>query len=275
MFTELPLTVGPLLQPDLVPRGTRVDVFHRIFVVFLGLGTLVGAVVVGYTLYNAYRYRDRGEPSGSENRPTLGELPKGSEVKGGRKLFTSFALSTVIVVSLIAWTYGTLLFVEEGPPGEDLEVDVEGYQFGWRFTYTNGHTTDGTLRVPADRPIRLRVTSADVFHNFGIPELRVKTDAIPNQTTTTWFEADEVGTYTARCYELCGAGHSYMQADVVVLSPSEYQSWYAGTEEQTGEGAVVESDSAMRRERRSRSDNGTAQTPAPEPAQTAGEGGAA
>ncbi|ELZ93728.1 cytochrome c oxidase subunit II [Haloferax volcanii] len=230
MVTELVLTAAFPLQSGLVPRGTRAFVFESIFEVFLLLGTLVGVVVVGYMLYNAYKYR-----SGSGNghiddgdRLVLGELPSGSG--GGRKLFTSFFMSMVIVVSLVSWTYLTLLYVEEGPADdESLDVAVEGYQFGWRFTYPNGHTTDGVLRVPADRPVRLTITTADVFHNFGVTELRVKSDAIPGQETETWFTADEPGTYTAQCYELCGAGHSYMSAEVVVMPPDEYEAWYANT----------------------------------------------
>jgi cytochrome c oxidase subunit 2 len=222
---------GLLAQSGLIPRGTRVFVFDRIFTVFLLLGTLVGVVVIAYMLYNAYKYRDSGEED-DVDRPMLGELPAGGGK--GKKLFTSFALSAVIVISLVAWTYGTLLFVEEGPSeAEALEIDVEGYQFGWRFTYPNGHVEDsqanGALRVPADRGIRLRVTSADVFHNFGIPAQKVKSDAIPGQTSETWFEADETGTYTANCYELCGAGHSYMTAQVIVMEPDEYREWYQNT----------------------------------------------
>ena len=216
-----------LAQSGLIPRGTRVFVFDRIFTVFLLLGTLVGIVVIAYMLYNAYKYRDTGEEDDLD-RPVLGELPEGGGK--GKKLFTSFALSAVIVISLVAWTYGTLLYVEEGPAAADsVEVEVEGYQFGWRFTYPNGHTTDGVLRVPADQGVRLRITSADVFHNFGIPELKVKSDAIPGQTSETWFIAEETGTYTANCYELCGAGHSYMTADVVVMEPDEYRAWYDDT----------------------------------------------
>ena len=223
---------GLLAQSGLVPRGTRVFVFERIFAVFLVLGTLVGVVVIGYMLYNAYKYRDDGQEPTDADRPALGELPTGGGK--GKKLFTSFALSAVVVISLVAWTYGTLLYVEEGPSqAESLEIDVEGYQFGWRFTYPNGHvedsTADGKLRVPADQAVRLRVTSTDVFHNFGIPDQKVKTDAIPGQTSETWFEAEETGTYMANCYELCGAGHSYMTAEVVVMEPDEYRQWYQNT----------------------------------------------
>lgn len=234
---------GRLLQSGIVPKGTRVYVFERIYWVFIALATLVGIVVIAYMLYNAYKYRDGSEAAGKGDvaRPTLGELPEGSG--GGRKLFMSFALSAIIVVSLIAWTYGTLRFTENPEQEQALEaakdplvVDVVGYQFGWRFEYPNGKVVDSgagdAFVVPADRMVRLNVTSRDVMHNFGIPGLRAKTDAIPGQTTSTWFIAEEPGaTHTARCYELCGAGHSAMQADVEVMAQDEFQDWLEGSDE--------------------------------------------
>lgn len=226
---EARLTIGHLLpaQSGVVPRGTRVDVFQQIFTVFLILGTLVGVVVIGYMVYNALKNLDDGSEHGDALR--VGELPTGGG--GGRKLFVSFGLSAIIVVSLIAWTYGTLLYVEQDPPAEradGVEIEVVGFRFGWTFVYPNGHETN-TLRVPQGETVRLTVTSRDVFHTFGIPDLRVKTDAIPGQRTETWFEAEERGTYEVRCFELCGAGHSYMTADVRVMRPDEYDAWYANT----------------------------------------------
>ena len=231
---ELPVRLVSLAGPvggGLIPRGTRVEVFREIYWVFLVLGTIVGIVVITYMLYNAYAYRaGRDEDDAAFDAPTLGEIPTGGG--GGKKLFLSFGISAVIVVSLIAWTYGTLLYVEQDSPvdsGDYIEVEVVGYQFGWQFVYPNGHTTDGILRVPADTAVKLNVTSRDVFHTFGAPELRVKTDAIPGQRTDTWFIANETGTYTAQCYELCGAGHSLMNAEIVAMERSAYEEWYDNT----------------------------------------------
>lgn len=220
-----------LLQAGgIVPRGTRVEVFSQIFTVFLWLGTLVGIVVISYMLYKAYKYRAGGAGEKAEvERPSLGELPTGGG--GGKKLFLSFGLSTIIVVSLIVWTYGTLLYVETSAAtetAESLEVEVVGYQFGWQYTYPNG-ATSGTLRVPKGERIQLKVTSRDVFHNYGIPSQRVKADAIPGKVTDTWFEPTETGTYKAQCYELCGVGHSYMESQVIVMEPEAFQQWYANT----------------------------------------------
>ena len=213
----------------IVPTGSRAFVFERIFQVFLLLGTLVGVVVVAYLLFNAYRYR-AGRADDVSNPRTVGELPTGSG--GGGKLFLSFGVSAIIVVSLVGWTYVTLLYVEQDAPtaqADALEVEVVGYRFGWEFVYPNGHTTTGTLRVPEDRTVKLVATSRDVFHTFGIPSHNVKTDAIPGRETETWFAPDDPGRYTARCYELCGAGHSAMQATVVVMEQSAYDAWYENT----------------------------------------------
>lgn len=219
---------------------TPLDVFNQVFLVFVVLGTMVGVVVIAYTLSKAYRYRDDGDrddedDAGSKKvvRPTLGEIPTGSG--GGGKLFLSFGISAVIVLSLIVWTYSALLFVEDTPAEvdeESMEIDVVGKQFNWEYTYPNGHTEPGTLRIPKGEPITLNVTSADVWHAFGIKEFKVKADAIPGQTTSAWFVAEETGTYEAVCYELCGAGHSGMRGKVIVMEPEEFEEWYANT---TGE----------------------------------------
>jgi len=117
---------------------------------------------------------------------------------------------------------------ETGPP--ELNIHITGYQFGWEFRYPNGHTELNTLRVPNSTLVRLSVTSRDVWHNFGVPAFRVKSDAIPGETTKTWFIADNTGEYTANCYELCGVGHSQMTATVVVMEPEAYDSWYNNTD---------------------------------------------
>ncbi len=211
---------------------TTVEAFSNIFIIFLVLGVLVGIVVIGYTFYNILKNRE----SNSKNKidePVLGKLPSKSD--GGRKLFYSFGISAIIVVTLVAWAYGTLIYFEQGPSSEqiqesqygDFTVNVTGFQWGWRFEYPNGYSTTGELRIPKNELVDLRVTSSDVFHNFGIPEWRVKTDAIPGEISEAWFTPTQTGTYTARCYEMCGAGHSYMTADIIVMERNKFQNWYS------------------------------------------------
>jgi cytochrome c oxidase subunit 2 len=225
----------------------RVDVFDDIFLIFLVLGTIVGVIVIAYTLYNAYKYRtDASDAEGKYDvvetddddvmRPKTGEVPTGA--KGGKKVFLSFSISVVIVLGLIIYSYTLLLYVENPGQFDDedtMDVNVEGFQFGWAYEYSNGFSTNDQLIVPADKAVVLNVTSRDVMHNYRINDLRAATDAIPGEYTQTWFEADEPGHYEAICFELCGGGHSNMREGVIVVpaeefeyseDPDEFKEWY-------------------------------------------------
>lgn len=205
---------------------TQESVFEEIFLVFLVLGVIVGVVVIGYMLYNGWKYRASvaDEP---ENPPTLGELPVGEG--GGKKLAVSFLLSAIIVLSLIVWSYSAVIYVDAGPADEEnMEIDIEGDQFSWTFTYENGQELQNTLVIPEDQLVRFEVTAADgdVWHTFGVTDLRIKADAIPGQVATEWVIADEPGVHLAECFELCGAGHSFMTAEVIVLPQDQFDEWY-------------------------------------------------
>ena len=230
-----------------VPEDWRAQsaVFSELFFVFMVVGTVVGVVVVSYTLYNAYKNRDTGETPEGFDAPVLGELPTGQEGGKSSKLFLSFGLSAVVVVSLVVYSYGLLLYVEEGPSSEveggedveEMEIEVVGLQFYWQFHYPNGVQANDQLRVPEGHMIRLSVTSGDVWHNFGAPGLRIKSDAIPGEYSHTWFIANETGTHDVKCYELCGAGHSQMNGEIIVMEEEEFNDWY----ESAGENVTEES----------------------------------
>jgi cytochrome c oxidase subunit 2 len=230
----------------------QAEVFSEIFGVFVAIGTVVGVVVIAYTLYHAYKYRDTGEQEAESedgfDAPQLGELPTGQQSGKSKKLFMSFGLSAIIVISVVVYSYTLLLYVEEGPSndeidtngGDALTVEVTGIQFAWLFEYPNGQESSATMRVPADATIRLQVTSDDVWHAFGVTELRVKADAIPGETSKTWFTTGEPGTYRIECFELCGTAHSQMVGEIQVMERDAFNEWYEGTYEGASSQATQE-----------------------------------
>lgn len=229
--SSIELSLSPLAHVGGQEWQTQANVFDELFTLFLVLGTLVGVVVIAYMLHKAYKYREGRDTDDAEiERPSLGELPVGAD-KGGKKVFVSFTISAVIVVSLVAFAYTSLLYVEAGPTeelGEEdvVEIDVTAYQFGWTFEYPNGETTANTLRVPEGKAIDLTVTSRDVWHTFSVRDLRVKADAMPGQTAEEWFIANETGNHTSVCEELCGSSHSAMNGEVIVMEEEEFLDWY-------------------------------------------------
>ena len=48
-------------------------------------------------------------------------------------------------------------------------------------------TTLNQLYLPVNKPVIVHLSSKDVIHSFGLPELRVKQDAIPGLTIPIWF----------------------------------------------------------------------------------------
>jgi len=104
---------------------------------------------------------------------------------------------------------------------------VASSSFYWQYEYPNGVIAIDTMRAPAGVPVRLEVTApdADVVHSWWIPALGGKIDAIPGTVNETWFQAENPGTYTGQCAELCGLEHANMLASVEVLQEAEFTAW--------------------------------------------------
>jgi cytochrome c oxidase subunit 2 len=98
-------------------------------------------------------------------------------------------------------------------------------------------TTLNQLYLPANRPVIIKLRSKDVIHSFGVPEFRVKQDAIPGLTIPVWFipnvTTEEMRArkgnpnfqYEIACAQLCGLGHYRMRGFVTVLAPEAFQKW--------------------------------------------------
>ena len=98
-------------------------------------------------------------------------------------------------------------------------------------------TTVNQLYLPVNKPIVVTLKSKDVIHSFGVPEFRVKQDAIPGLTIPIWFVANVTTAemrsrtgkpefqYEIACAQLCGLGHAKMRGFVTVLPADEFQKW--------------------------------------------------
>ncbi len=93
--------------------------------------------------------------------------------------------------------------------GKDF-ADPAGWDDDWQGALAR------TPTVIADRPVEVRLGSRDVIHDFFLPAMRIKMDAVPGQAGTLRFVPTEPGTYTLLCAEFCGWGHTQMVRDFVV-----------------------------------------------------------
>jgi cytochrome c oxidase subunit 2 len=133
----------------------------------------------------------------------------------------------VIVMTIFVWG-ASVYFAMARPPEETLNIYVVGKQWMWKFQHLDGQREINELHVPVGRPVKLIMTSEDVIHDVFVPAFRVKADVIPGRYTNIWFNPTKPGRYHLFCAEYCGTRHSGMVGEVVVMDPTEYQTWLGG-----------------------------------------------
>jgi cytochrome c oxidase subunit II len=112
--------------------------------------------------------------------------------------------------------------------GPILRIRVNGQQYLWRYDYPGNPGelySYEEMVVPTNTTVVLELEASDVIHSWWIPKFGPKADAVPGHVNETWFKVPNEGTYRGQCAELCGSGHADMRAQVVAVSPDEYEQW--------------------------------------------------
>jgi cytochrome c oxidase subunit II len=177
--------------------------------------TMIASLVTGILAFGfLFKYRERRK---NQSTPLVMPSVKFEIVVIGVPLFF-FLLWFVQGYKDYVW-YTT-------PPENAMDVYVMAKKWMWKFSYgAEGPNAIGTLHVPANRPVRLLMTSRDVIHSFFVPDFRIKQDVVPGRYTETWFEATKPGRYQVFCTQYCGTWHSQMWAEVVVMDGPEFDKW--------------------------------------------------
>jgi len=213
------LAVSPLQATPLPPSA---QLFQNVWNWYWTLGVLSGGVTFAIIIYVLVRYRAKpGVAPSVEKSREVRETWKGPLI--------TFALMGIVLVAVGAQTFIALPTYLNPPndPGK-MQVGVVAQQFYFTFNYANNKSST-ILYVPINTEIVLNVTSKDVNHQFGIPDFRVKTDAIPGKYNVVWIQPNAVQNYTIQCFELCGVGHATMITTMAVLSQSAFDAWYNST----------------------------------------------
>jgi len=215
--------------------------------------TVISLFVLGLLLWVIVRYNRRANPVPSKTtHNTLIEV-----------IWT--VVPALILVVIAVPSINLLLSQYETPPEEAITIKATGYQWYWGYTYPdnggfevisnmlppeealdrgepNQLAVDNRMVVPANTPLRLQTTSADVIHSFGVASLWFKMDAVPGRLNERLLTIEEPGVYYGQCYELCGARHGFMPVVVEALPREEWEAWVLEQGGTVGEPEVVEAE---------------------------------
>jgi cytochrome c oxidase subunit 2 len=174
---------------------------------------VIGAIVTGLVVTCVVRFREGKRPG----EPV--------QTHGNRSLEITWTLIPLaIVLGLFALTAHAMA-ASDPPASREPDIVVVGHQWWWEARYASGTVTANELHVPVGKDLLVRVESADVIHDFWVPQLGRKVDAIPGHPSSIWIQADVAGTYLGACAEFCGAEHAWMRIVVVADSPADFDAW--------------------------------------------------
>lgn len=164
---------------------------------------------------------------------------------------------SLLLAVMFFWGFDGYLKSQMAPSYAE-QIELSGAKWNWSMTYSTGIGASQFVKlgsnenvpvfyVPADKPVRLKMSSKDVIHAFWVPDFRTKLDVMPNRYTPYVFTAnpidrtgadDRVKTDTDKngntfyyrdhivyCAEYCGDQHSEMMAILRAVEPEYYTTW--------------------------------------------------
>jgi cytochrome c oxidase subunit 2 len=187
---------------------------------FMPVAIVIGLLVWGLITWCIVRYRRREDGLPPQTRENL------------RIEIVYTAVPLVVVVVLFTASVVVQRRVDRVASRPDLTVEVEGFQWQWRFRYVDqGVTVTGVpeqppeLVLPVGKRAHFVLTARDVIHSFYVPGFLFKRDAIPGIVNRFDITPRQPGRYAAACAEFCGLRHDAMRFAVSVVAPSEFEDW--------------------------------------------------
>jgi cytochrome c oxidase subunit 2 len=228
------------------PNADSIDTLYK---VTLYIALVIFVAVEGALGYALWKFRAR-------------KGAVAAQIRGNTRLEVAWTVAAaVILVALAVFTFAKLSSIQDPsnsdasgdklvgesgllyasadrklpPNGKSLNIDVNGQQFIWRYTYPGAPNADGLgapysyeeMVVPTNTTVTLDITSSDVVHSWWIPQLGGKFQAVPGYHNYAWFKISKPGIYRGQCANLCGRGHARMIATVKAVPPAQFDAWLA------------------------------------------------
>jgi heme/copper-type cytochrome/quinol oxidase subunit 2 len=221
------------------PHSPNADDFNTLYWVMLVIGIVLLIGINGALIAFSMRFRS-----------ARGREPRRLKVRRPLQFATAGAFAALALVAFVIGvivTHNAKQVEATGPDGlqgsavltaqrglslpatsarsAPLEIKACGQQWIWRYEYPDGTYSYYELVVPVDTAIVLNLCSTDVVHRWYVPGLSGKFDATPGASNSTWFKADEEGTYDGASYAFSGASYAVMRTRVRVVDVPQYESW--------------------------------------------------
>ena len=202
------------LQSVLHSASVQAKEINKLFAVFTVAAVLLLLSVTSFIIYICIRYRERpGNP-----------LPKQIGKNNRIELFM-FLFPAVVIGIFLFLTIRTINRVERPATGQP-DVIITGHQWWWEVYYpATGVTSANEIHLPANKNLLMEFHSADVVHDWWVPEFGNKMDVVPGRENHIWLNILKPGDYVGACSEFCGAEHAWMRIKVIAEDETAHTAW--------------------------------------------------
>lgn len=208
------------------------SIFFYLIVISVGVFWVLGSILINFNSNKSpiiYKYLNHG---------TLIEL--------------IWTITPALVLIAIAFPSFKLLYMLDEVISPAMTIKVAGHQWYWSYEYSDfireGNEAiefdsymipesdlelgqlrlldvDNRLVIPVDTHIRFVVTGTDVIHDFAVPSLGIKIDAVPGRLNQTSAIAKRTGIFYGQCSEICGTYHGFMPSVVEAVETENFLVW--------------------------------------------------
>ena len=189
---------------------------NNLFLQYMILAAVIILIVAGSITIAAIMYRAKKRP----------EQPE--QIHGNLKFEVTWTVLPFLAVTFfLILAIKTMSSINAGIDRKaNPDIVIIAHQWWWEMRYPKYNiNTANELHIPVGKKLLMRITSGDVIHDWFVPELGRKMDAVPGRLNYNWIEADTAGLYTGSCNEYCGAEHAWMRISVIAQKPGDFDEW--------------------------------------------------
>jgi cytochrome c oxidase subunit 2 len=228
-------------------------VHNKFMTICMGIFVIVLAIMI-YSIF-AHR-KSKGYKAVTDKAPSTAV-----EIFWTLIPFAILLLIDFVIMGIPA--YHSVVMMENTREKANMVIKITGSQWRWQYEYLDGDAqgikfvsnlstpkeqtdkgfegvkdehylleVDNHLVLPVGSKVRILMASADVMHNWWVPQFGSSRLAVPGFLRETWVQVEKAGTYRGQCKELCGKGHGYMPVVVDAVPIEEYKVWVAAKKEE-------------------------------------------
>lgn len=226
------------LQDAASPVMERIHDFHSLLMVIMVGIVLLVLAILGYACFRFSAKRN----------------PVPSKTTHNTLLEVVWTALPIVILVIIAIPGMRLLYFHDAVQDYEMTLKVTGHQWYWTYAYPDQGdfefdsipvpeddleegqprllTVDNRVVLPVNTNIQILITADDVIHNWAVPSLGMKVDAVPGRVNERWVRINEEGMYYGMCSELCGVMHGFMPVQVEAVSKEAFAEWVEQAKEE-------------------------------------------